>query len=86
MKHRGQDVLPSVLLHVIEAPLPIDTSLHRGNFDGFVDNVDYFLFFIENFHNSRISKPPGIVRLPAGSWIKRGAIKFYAPKRNSRSL
>jgi hypothetical protein len=83
MKHRGQDVLASVLLHVIEAPVPVNNSLHRTNCNGLVDNVDYFIFCVEHIHHARISKPPGIVRLAPGTGIKRGAIKFYSPQCSS---
>jgi len=30
LEYRRQKVLPSVLLHVIEATLPIDTNVHAG--------------------------------------------------------
>ena len=86
MKDRGQNMLTTVLLHMIEAPIPVNSSLHCSRFDWLVDNVKYFIFFIEHIHNTRIAKPPGIVRLPAGSGIKRGAIKFHTPQRASRSL
>jgi hypothetical protein len=74
MKHRRQNMLASVLLHVIEAPLPVNDSLHRANFDGPIDNVDDFIFYIEDIQHTRIPQPSQIVRLAAGSGIKCSAI------------
>jgi hypothetical protein len=48
-------MLPSVLLHVIEAPLPVNISLHRTNCDRLVDNVNYFVVFVEHLHHARVS-------------------------------
>src|ERR1700688_247225 len=84
MKHRGQDVLPGMLLHMIEAPIPIDTSLHRTNFNGLVDNVDHFIFFVDYIHHTPISQSPSVVRLTAGGGIERSAIKLYAPQRSGQ--
>jgi hypothetical protein len=79
-------MLAAVLLHVIEAPVPVNSSLHCANSNRLVDHLDYFLFFVKHIHDTRISKPPDIVRLAAGSGIKRGAIKFHAPQRARRSF
>ena len=80
VENRGQNVLPGVLLHMIEAPIPINTSLHRTNFNRLVDNMEHFLFFVDHIDDTRISNQPRIVGLAAGGGIKRGAIQFYAPR------
>src|ERR1700731_1094413 len=82
MKHRGQDVLPGVLLHMIETALPINRSLHQTNCDRLVDNVDHFIFFVENVPHTRVSKPSRIMRLTAGGGIKCSAIQLYARQRS----
>jgi hypothetical protein len=81
MKHRRQNVLASVLLHVIEAPLPINNSLHRSNLYRPIDNVDYLIFFVDHIHDTRTSKVPDVVGLAAGGGIKGGAIESHSPQR-----
>jgi hypothetical protein len=80
MKYGGQNVLAGVLLHVIEAALPVNNSLHQAKSDGLVDEVDYFVFFVEDVYDPRVSEATRVVWLAAGSWVKRGEIEFYTPQ------
>jgi hypothetical protein len=79
MKHRRQNMLASVLLHVIEATLPINDSLHRANCDGPIYNVDDLIFYLEDIHHTRIPQPAQIVRLATGSGIKGSVIQSHLP-------
>jgi hypothetical protein len=81
----GQDVLPGVLLHVIDAPLAIDRAPHRiaglQRDRAFDHMTDVAIFFIDHVHDfradTRRGQRPRIERLSAGRRIERGAVEAH---------
>ena|GEM_PF-4965190 len=65
-KRRGKQVLPGVLLHVIEAALPVNGSVHRPGVELTIGDVDHCVAFtLEDVHDSSFAQRAGIVRLAA---------------------
>jgi hypothetical protein len=58
-------MLPAMLLHVIEAPRPIDFTRDFARCDRRVQNVSHALFFVDHLDNTRATQRPGIERLAA---------------------
>ena len=58
-------MLPAVLLHVIEAPQPINTAGYLPAPHSPVRHMNDFVFFIQNVHNLYVSEAPQIIRLSA---------------------
>src|SRR5580704_8147125 len=73
-------MLSRVLLHVIEAPYPIDASLHRAQIDLPVNDVYDFLRVVADIENIRITKFPQVMRLAAGGRIKCRSIQDDFPR------
>jgi hypothetical protein len=64
-KHRREKVLPGVLLHVIEAPVPIDTGLDHITRKGLSENMRDALSFIDHVRNGCTAQETRIVGLAA---------------------
>ena len=79
LKHRRQQMLSRVLLHVIEAARPFDTAVHRARFEALVGNVNDLFAFIEDVQNIGFIQFTDIVRLAPGSGIQSGAVEHNAP-------
>jgi len=78
-------MLPSVLLHVVEAPLPIDGAFNGPCRQRFVDDVEDHVPLIQDIKNLGVVNPPAIVWLAAGSGIEERAIQGETPGRRGRS-
>ena len=78
-------MLPGVLLHMVEAPIPGDPPAHGSRSNSSIDDVHHIITFVDHIHNIGIPKLPQIIRLPAGTRIKSGAIKFCSPPWRCRS-
>ena len=79
VERRRQHVLPGVLLHVIEAPRPVDDAVdasgpatwarlhhvHMRPSPSSIDDID----------DADVAERPGIERLPAGRRIEGGAVE-----------
>src|SRR5215470_7525087 len=85
LKHCGQQMLPRMLLHVVEPARPVDASLHIWIVRSAVDNVKDFFARVANIEHICIADFAQVVRLPAGRWIKSGAVEDKTPgvSRNS---
>src|SRR5262249_49787544 len=79
-------MLPSVLLHVIEAPLPFDFRLRRSQAHRAVYKMRNLCPFIHNLQNRRFSNPPSIIRLPTRRWVQRRLVQYDAPSFSSASI
>ena len=69
-----------MLLHVVQAAIPIDSAVDglRGNAPR--DNMDHLarLFFLKTIDQRRIVESSQVVGLATGGRIKRGLIQNYA--------
>lgn len=75
-----QNMLPRMLLQVIEPPQPIDLAAHPvANFRRrSLDDMQHTLVFsFEAINNARVPQHSRIVRLTAAGRIKRGAIQSH---------
>src|SRR5215472_4925083 len=79
LKHRRQQVLAGVLLHVVEAARPIDKTFYCNALEPAVNNVNDFLLAVAYLQNLRIAKLPEVVRLTARSRIKGRLIQDCLP-------
>ena len=79
-ENRREQVLPGVLLHVIETAGPVDL---RGNFDGCnrsIEDVRYAVFFIGHLDDVRAAQGAEIEGLAARGRIEGGAVQINATK------
>jgi hypothetical protein len=79
-KRRGEQVLAGVLLHVVEAALPVNGAADRACGDLLVGEVyECLVVALQHLHNGGAAKSAGIMRLAARCWIKRGAVEHHLP-------
>jgi hypothetical protein len=85
-----EDVLAGVLLHVIEAPGPIDSSLDPGTYirRASLDDMQYaVVLVVYALKDSFTVERSRVARLTATGWIKRGAIECHgSPTANAIGL
>ena len=74
-KDTGQDVLAGVLLHVVEAPPPVDFADDRAVAGVAVDGVDDFAVFGLDVQYRQIVERSRVAGLPAAFRIKGGAVE-----------
>src|SRR6516162_2858551 len=79
LKHRRQQVLARVLLHMVEAARPIDRTFYFNAFEPAVNHVDDFVLAVVYLHNLRIANLPEVVRLAARSRVKSRLIQDCLP-------
>jgi hypothetical protein len=72
-------MLTGMLLHVIEAAVPIDPALGFGSFHRRRHDVRNAVIFINDFDNRDARNGARIVWLAARGWVKGGAIQVDAP-------
>ena len=73
-------MLAGMLLNVIEAAIPIDAAVNLTARNRAIREVNQAaVFFIENFDDFRFAESTRVMRLPARSGIKRGAIENDTP-------
>jgi len=77
-EHRGKQVLSAVLLHVIEAAVPIDAAIDLIIFDRRRDQVRDGFPFIFDRHQRHAADRTCVMWLPTGSGIKRAALQINA--------
>ena len=70
-----------MLLHVIEAPGPIDTSMHRSQVDLPVNNVHDLVSLIAHLQHIGFAKLAKVIRLAAGGRVERRCIEEDFPRR-----
>src|SRR5690606_5661485 len=81
-EHGGEQVLPGVLLHVVDARLPGDAALPpraRGQRHRFRQHVRDPVALVHHVHHAHAGQLARVVRLPAGGGVERGAIQVDAP-------
>ncbi len=79
LKHRRQQVLAGVLLHVVEAARPVDRTFYFNAFEPAVNKVNDFVLAVAYLQNSRIADLPEVMRLTARSRIKSRFIQDCLP-------
>ena len=90
LEHRGQQVLARVLLHVIEAPRPVELPLDAvarlegaGHLLG--EHVGHPLALVHHVHDAVFfcaagaAQHPEVEALPARGWIERRTIQVESP-------
>jgi hypothetical protein len=65
LKHRRQQVLTGVLLHVVESARPIDATMHRARLQFAIDDVNDLIALIADIEHVGIIKLAAIKRLTA---------------------
>src|ERR1700704_246506 len=85
LKHGGEQMLPSVLLHVVEAARPVDAAVDIRTFRATVDNVNDFVAFVADVEDICISDLAQVVRLAAGGRVKSRTIQNQPPDGSSNS-
>ena len=76
--HRREEMLPGVLLHVIEAAIPIDPSRDSGRAEWGAEEMDDALAFVHHVQNRDVVDPTPVERLTTRSGIEGGAIEVDA--------
>ncbi len=72
----GQNVLPGVLLHVIETPRPVDLAGHRRAVrERRRQHVDDFVSVIDGVDDIRPAEPASVERLAAGRGVEGSPIE-----------
>ncbi len=79
LKHGRQQMLSSVLLHVIEAPRPVNTAIHFRIRRLTINQVKNFVAFVANIENVGVADFAQIVGLASRRRIKRRAIQNQSP-------
>jgi len=74
-EHRREQVLPGVLLHMIEAPVPIENAIDRPIRHRSRHPMRDTFALVDHLNNRDAPDRPGIERLPAGGGIKGRAIE-----------
>ncbi len=79
LKHGRQKMLAGMLLHVVEAPRPVDAAVHFRICWTAVDDVNDFVAFISDIEDIGVADLPQIVWLAPRSGVERRAIKNQFP-------
>ena len=81
LEDRGQQMLAGVLLHVIEAPGPVNMAAHaRVDLELAVHKMaNRAVLLVEHVDDLRLSKGPDVERLAAGRRVERRAIEHDLP-------
>jgi hypothetical protein len=81
LERRRQQVLPGVLLHVIEPAVPVDMPAHAAVlFERAIDQMrDVAILVVEDVEHPGLVERPDVEGLPAGGGIKRRAIEHHFP-------
>ena len=79
-------MLPSVLLHVIEAPRPVNASFDTANIDGTVDHVNDRVVLLPHVQNICVAQFAQIIRLAAGGGIEQCLIQNRGPARRKSRI
>jgi hypothetical protein len=75
-------VLSCVLLHVLEASIPVNHAVNGTRRNVAIQHVqNRAIFAIEDVDDRRGTQMPDVERLPAGSWIERRAVGLRAARR-----
>lgn len=82
LKHGGEEMLSGVLLHVIEATRPLDTTFDWAGGEFLVDDVDDVVTLIADVENVGCPEEADVVRLAAGSGIEGGLVEDDFPGGN----
>ena len=82
LKHSGQQMLAGVLLHVIEAPRPMDAAVYVRTRWLAIDYVQNLVAFIAHVDNICIADFTQIVRLSTRRRVERRAIQQQPPDRS----
>ena len=82
LKHGRQQMLPGVLLHVIEAPRPMDAAVYVRTRWLAIDYVQNLVAFIAHVENICIADFTQIVRLSTRRRVERRAIQQQPPDRS----
>ena len=77
VERRRQDVLPGVLLHVIEPARPVDRPVHAApDRDLAVEHVPHLtLIRLDDVDDERLAERPGVARLTAGERVERRRVE-----------
>ena len=76
VERRGEHVLPCVLLHVLEAPGPVDPSADRSRGQFPFDHMkDRPVVSIHHIDDGDVAEPAGVERLPSGCRVERGPVE-----------
>ena len=71
----GEKMLPGVLLHVIEAPVPVEASGHPIRVERSSENVGHAVALVDHVRHPHVVQGPQVERLAAGGRIERGAVE-----------
>ena len=77
-EHRGQQVLPGVLLHVVVAAFPVDETLYLCGAERRLQKMPDAVFLVDHFLDGDASQRAQVEGLPAGGGIERGAVEVHA--------
>jgi hypothetical protein len=77
--HGGKEVLPAVLLHVIEPAMPVYLAFDLGIPHGRREKVNYPLAIVDYIFNGNSIDGSNIVRLTARGGIESGLIQHHTP-------
>ena len=78
-EYRRQQMLPGVLLHMIEAPGPVHLARHVSEPQRLFDNVHHPVPFVNHLAHRDSAEHPHVERLPARAGIKRRAVEIHPP-------
>src|SRR5579872_2238061 len=79
LQDRRQQMLPAMLLHVVEASGPVDLGVDFAGGDRRVEHVDHAVSLIDYLDDFRRADLSGIEGLPARGGIEGGAVQIYPP-------
>ncbi len=72
-------MLSTMLLHVIEASRPVDSSRDFARCNRRVQYMGHALFFIDHLNNVGPAESSGIEWLAAGGGVERGSVQVNTP-------
>jgi hypothetical protein len=81
LKNGGQQMLASMLLHVIETAGPMDAAFNSAFWHGAVNHVNDAVFVFLNIEHIRVAQFAKVIRLSARGGIQQGLIKNDCPTR-----
>src|SRR5260370_17674286 len=86
LEHGRQQMLAGMLLHVVEAPRPVDATVHFRICWTVIDDMNDFVAFIANVEDVGVADLSQIVWLASGRGVERRAVKNQFPdaSRDSR--
>ena len=73
--YRREEMLAGVLLHVIEAAVPLDAAPDSADTEWGAEEMDDALAFVHDIQNRDVVHPPAIERLTTRGGIEGGAIE-----------